>query len=181
MSFHAGRRPLIRLAIAVAGVVVLSSIGVPPAGASTVAVVASQQSGVTHKTVTKKVAIPYKTVTKKTASLKKGVRKTSVAGVAGIRTTVITVTYRDGVQVAKKVLTSTVTKRPVNKVVLLGTKAASSSHCDPNYAGQCVPIASDVDCGGGSGNGPGYVYGPVEVVGSDIYDLDRDGDGVGCD
>jgi hypothetical protein len=34
---------------------------------------------------------------------------------------------------------------------------------------------------GGSGNGPEYVQGPVRVVCRDIYDLDRDGDGIGCD
>jgi hypothetical protein len=56
-----------------------------------------------------------------------------------------------------------------------------SSSCDSNYSGACVPIASDVDCAGGSGNGPAYVDGPVNVVGSDIYDLDRDGNGVGCE
>jgi hypothetical protein len=54
-----------------------------------------------------------------------------------------------------------------------------ASNCDPNYTG-CVPIASDVDCAGGSGNGPAYVRGPVRVIGSDIYGLDRDGDGVAC-
>jgi hypothetical protein len=53
--------------------------------------------------------------------------------------------------------------------------------CDPNYSGGCVPIASDVDCAGGSGNGPAYVEGPVTVVGSDIYGLDSDGDGIGCE
>lgn len=53
--------------------------------------------------------------------------------------------------------------------------------CDPNYAGACVPIASDVDCAGRSGNGPAYVRGPVEVVGNDIYGLDRDHDGIGCE
>lgn len=58
---------------------------------------------------------------------------------------------------------------------------AAPSGCDSNYAGACVPIASDVDCAGGSGNGPAYVRGPVTVVGSDIYGLDRDGDGVGCE
>lgn len=52
--------------------------------------------------------------------------------------------------------------------------------CDSNYSG-CVPIASDVDCAGGSGNGPAYVAGPVRVIGSDIYDLDRDSDGYGCE
>ncbi|OGY24355.1 MAG: hypothetical protein A2172_00155 [Candidatus Woykebacteria bacterium RBG_13_40_15] len=59
--------------------------------------------------------------------------------------------------------------------------SAPQSNCDPNYSGACVPIASDVDCAGGSGNGPAYVAGPVYVIGTDIYDLDRDGDGVGCE
>jgi hypothetical protein len=59
--------------------------------------------------------------------------------------------------------------------------SAPAPSCDPNYSGACVPIASDVDCAGGSGNGPAYVHGPVRVVGTDIYGLDRDGNGVGCE
>lgn len=52
--------------------------------------------------------------------------------------------------------------------------------CHPSYQGACVPAdASDVDCAGGSGDGPEYT-GRVTVVGPDVYDLDRDGDGVGC-
>jgi hypothetical protein len=43
-----------------------------------------------------------------------------------------------------------------------------------------VPITSDVDCAGGSGNGPAYT-GRVTVIGPDEYDLDRDGDGIGCE
>ncbi len=54
------------------------------------------------------------------------------------------------------------------------------SNCDPNYSG-CVPIASDVDCAGGSGDGPAYVSGPITVIGSDIYGLDRDKDGIACE
>ncbi len=63
---------------------------------------------------------------------------------------------------------------------LPATAKDASSGCDPNYT-PCVPIASDVDCAGGSGNGPAYVQGPVRVVGVDIYDLDRDGNGIGCE
>lgn len=59
-------------------------------------------------------------------------------------------------------------------------RPALSQECDPNYD-PCVPIASDVDCAGGSGNGPAYVQGPVRVIGEDIYDLDRDNDGIGCE
>lgn len=58
---------------------------------------------------------------------------------------------------------------------------APGQSCDPNYSGACVPIASDVDCAGGSGNGPAYVKGPVRVIGKDIYGLDRDGNGIGCE
>lgn len=66
-------------------------------------------------------------------------------------------------------------------MLALGPTVASAQDCDANYGGVCVPVASDVDCAGGSGNGPAYVAGPVYVVGSDIYDLDRDGDGVACE
>jgi hypothetical protein len=54
-----------------------------------------------------------------------------------------------------------------------------ASDCDPNYSG-CVPIASDVDCADGSGDGPAYT-GPVTVTGSDVYDLDSDSDGTACE
>ena len=53
--------------------------------------------------------------------------------------------------------------------------------CHPSYAGVCVPIAGDVDCAGGNGNGLVYVSGPVYVIGPDEYGLDRDGDGVACE
>lgn len=65
--------------------------------------------------------------------------------------------------------------------VLMLAAPAMAQDCDPNYVGACVPVASDVDCASGSGNGPAYVQGPVRVVGADIYDLDRDGDGVACE
>jgi micrococcal nuclease len=45
----------------------------------------------------------------------------------------------------------------------------------------CLQPGPDVDCAGGSGNGPRYVEGPVSVSGSDPYGLDSDGDGMGCE
>lgn len=65
--------------------------------------------------------------------------------------------------------------------MLLPALAAQAQECDPNYTGACVPIAADVDCAGGQGDGPAYVEGPVYVVGTDIYKLDRDGDGIACE
>jgi hypothetical protein len=71
---------------------------------------------------------------------------------------------------------------PPPAVTVAFVPAIPASDCDPNYEGACVPIASDVDCAGGSGNGPAYVDGPVRVIGSDIYGLDgNDNDGIGCE
>ncbi|APE34003.1 hypothetical protein BOX37_08495 [Nocardia mangyaensis] len=54
-----------------------------------------------------------------------------------------------------------------------------SGECHPSYD-PCLPITSDVDCAGGSGDGPVY-SGPVRVIGPDDYGLDSDGDGFGCE
>jgi hypothetical protein len=62
------------------------------------------------------------------------------------------------------------------------TAAKRRQSCDSNYSGRCLkPNVSDYDCGGGSGNGPYYVYGPFRVVGSDHYRLDADHDGWACE
>jgi hypothetical protein len=62
------------------------------------------------------------------------------------------------------------------------TRTSTTSNCDPSYKGACLdPSASDYDCAGGSGDGPKYVQGPIQVVGDDHFGLDRDGDGVGCE
>lgn len=60
------------------------------------------------------------------------------------------------------------------------TETQTTNQCHSNYSG-CVPIASDVDCAKGSGNGPKYVQGPVIVTGYDVYGLDADNDGIGCE
>jgi hypothetical protein len=59
---------------------------------------------------------------------------------------------------------------------------APPQNCHPSYQGECLKIGiGDYDCAGGSGNGPNYVQGTVRVVGPDEFDLDRDGDGWGCE
>jgi hypothetical protein len=134
---------------------------------------------VTTKTVKTTKSIAFATKKVEDDSLAEGKTKVTTKGVAGVRTLTYEVTLTDGKETGRKLISDTVTRKPVTKVIAIGTKPASDG-CDPNYR-PCVPIASDVDCAGGSGNGPAYVDGPVTVVGSDIYDLDRDDDGVACD
>jgi hypothetical protein len=57
--------------------------------------------------------------------------------------------------------------------------ASTPTDCTPGYD-PCIPPGSDVDCAGGSGNGPRYVQGPVMVSGDDPYGLDADHNGIGC-
>jgi beta-lactam-binding protein with PASTA domain len=59
---------------------------------------------------------------------------------------------------------------------------APPQNCHPSYQGECLKAGiGDYDCASGSGNGPNYVQGTVRVVGPDEFDLDRDGDGWGCE
>jgi len=129
--------------------------------------------------ITKTRAIPFTTRTVNDPTLTNGTTKVRSRGIAGVKTLTYEVTLTNGVQTAKRLIREVVTRAAVTRVVAVGTK--TPSQCDPNYTGACVPIASDVDCAGGSGDGPAYVQGPVRVVGTDIYGLDRDGDGIGCD
>ena len=62
------------------------------------------------------------------------------------------------------------------KFVKVPTSGSASVNCNPNYKG-CVPNSSqDLDCIDIKRLG----LAPVEVIGSDIYKLDRDGDGFAC-
>jgi resuscitation-promoting factor RpfB len=79
--------------------------------------------------------------------------------------------------------------RPGAKITLVVAKAPpappppapSGSNCHPSYSGACLdPNASDYDCAGGTGDGPKYT-GYVTVVGPDVFGLDSDGDGAGCE
>jgi hypothetical protein len=136
-------------------------------------------------------AVPFTTSTIDDPNLDVGTTALFTAGRDGERTITYEVVYEDGVEVERSVTSEVVSVPSIDEVTAVGTRVpppppapepvAPAGGCDPNYSGPCVPVAPDVDCAGGSGNGPGYVSGPVYVVGVDIYDLDRDGDGIGCD
>jgi micrococcal nuclease len=76
---------------------------------------------------------------------------------------------------------TTTTTTTTTTTVVVAAPTTTEAQCHPSYVGQCVPIGvSDVDCRGGSGNGP-YYTGRVQVVGYDEYGLDGDNDGIGCE
>jgi hypothetical protein len=143
----------------------------------------SASPAVVKRTVTETEKIRFKSRRVQDDDLPKGEKEKRTAGADGVRTRTYEVTVVDGRETARKLLTSEVTRKPVTEVIAIGTyvePAEDDGDCAPGYD-PCVPVASDVDCAGGSGNGPAYVDGPIRVTGSDPYDLDRDGDGIACD
>lgn len=140
------------------------------------------------RVVTKNVVVvrpvPFKKKNVKDPELPRGEVVVTTRGVKGSKRLTYAVTYTDGRETSRRLVRQSITVPPVTQVTSIGTKVDEpepTGDCDPNYSGACVPIASDVDCSSGSGNGPAYVTGPVQVIGSDIYDLDRDNDGIGCE
>lgn len=141
----------------------------------------------TTEDVTESSVLPFGAMSVDDPNLALGASVVTTPGTPGTVERTYRVTYVDGVETSRDLLSETITVAAIDEVTSIGTYVAPpppppvENNCDSNYADACVPIASDVDCAGGSGNGPAYVDGIVRVVGSDVYDLDRDGDGYGCD
>jgi hypothetical protein len=163
----------------------MANQGQSPTPAATPAPVAAPVT--TYKEVQEAEPVAFEKMTQNDAARDIGTSTVTTAGQNGVKTKTFKVTLVDGKETARTLLKEEVTTPAVTEVTSVGTKQPyvapaprQSNGCDSNYSG-CVPIASDVDCAGGSGNGPAYVSGPVQVIGSDIYGLDRDGDGWGCE
>lgn len=153
----------------------------PPAPSPSVtpSATVSREPTIERRLVTRTRKVPYREWVVADSELSAGTRRVLTRGVAGVRTLTYEVTMRDGTRTNARLVRRVLTRAPVAQVTVVGTRS-TIWRCHPNYAGGCVPIASDVDCAG-SGDGPGFVAGAVRVVGRDIYRLDGDGNGYGCD
>ena len=123
--------------------------------------------------------IPFQTIRRQDASLALGEVIVISTGSPGRQRVQYEVTYRCGVQGEK---TPAATPEILIKAVdeIIAEHSPASSNCDPNY-GPCVPIASDVDCSNElDADGPAFVSGPIDLIGSDIYGLDPDEDDIAC-
>ncbi|HEY9496701.1 MAG TPA: transglycosylase family protein [Intrasporangium sp.] len=77
---------------------------------------------VTTKTSTRTESVDYKTVRTQTSALYEGTTKVSKQGANGVQTITERATIIDGKVTKKERVSAKVTKAPVNKVVLVGTK-----------------------------------------------------------
>jgi uncharacterized protein YabE (DUF348 family) len=79
------------------------------------------------KSTTKKVKVDFDTTRKKTSSLKKGVTKIDTRGVSGIRAVTYKLVRHNGEIVKRTKIKSKLLKKPVTKVILVGTKTVNRS------------------------------------------------------
>lgn len=99
-----------------------------------------------------------------------------------ITTAAPTTTTRPTPTTKRKLVAAPTTQRSAPTTRRPTPTTRPASNCHPSYQGECLKVGiGDYDCAGGSGNGPNYVQGTVRVVGPDEFDLDRDGDGWGCE
>ncbi len=77
-------------------------------------------------------SIPFTTVVKKDASMLEGTTKVEREGRAGTRTNNVRLVYKNGKVSATKVTSSKVTRQPVSKIVIQGTKAKPAPKPQPS-------------------------------------------------
>lgn len=121
-------------------------------------------------------ATAFNTIRKNDSSLAKGKTRVTVAGKNGEKTITYRVTYVDGYETKRAKLSEKVTRKPITKVIAVGTYVKPKpkpSNCDPNYS-PCIPnVSYDLDC---PDIGPS-----VRVIGYDHHRFDADNDGYGCE
>lgn len=79
------------------------------------------------KEITQTKEIAFETKKEYSDSMNEGAVKTKVKGVNGIKTLVYSVTYTDGEETDRKLVSETVTKKPVTAVKVYGTKKVSQT------------------------------------------------------
>ena len=82
---------------------------------------------VTSKNVTETQDIPFSTQKKYSDSMQKGATKTEKQGVNGKKEIVYSVTYTDGVESDRKLISENIIQQPVDAVIVYGTAAAEKT------------------------------------------------------
>lgn len=86
---------------------------------------------VTKETVTDTEEVGYEIEEKTTSSLVKGKTRIAQAGKNGVRTNTYSVVLHDGEEVSRELVSSEITKKPVNKIIEKGTAAKTTPKATP--------------------------------------------------
>ncbi|MEH7381967.1 G5 domain-containing protein [Bacillus sp. JJ1533] len=86
-----------------------------------------KKDSITTKSTTATESIPFQTVYQSDANLEKGKQVVAQNGSNGTKTITYKETYTNGTLTSKNVVSSSVTKQPVNKIVKVGTKVVQAA------------------------------------------------------
>ncbi len=81
---------------------------------------------VTTKKIVKRIPVNFREERRWDNTLEKGVKKVLREGEKGIREKVLLVTYEDGQEVSRKIISDVIVKKPVNRLVSLGNMQLAS-------------------------------------------------------
>ena len=107
---------------------------------------------VTTKTVTTTQPVAFTTTTEQDSSLAKGTNQIKVQGVNGVETQVYKVTYENGQETDRTLVSTTVTTPPVNEVIEDGTyvapapKPAAPAPTPSPTPASCYPLTNGGNC-----------------------------------
>lgn len=90
------------------------------------------------KTETKEVSIPFKTVTRNDSTLAKGTSKVVQQGANGLKQETYEVTYTDGVETGRKLVSEKTVKAAVDKIIANGTYVAPSKPATTTPSTSCA-------------------------------------------
>jgi hypothetical protein len=148
-----GRTAVIATTIAatsVGGAAVNNSNGTQNLNATNASSQQEQKVSITHETVTVTKDLPFKSTKVEDSSLNKGSTKVTTVGVKGQITEKYDVTYKNGVESSRELISSETTTKPIDEVVAVGTYEAPAQPSCPNgtyvntYGNEvCRPYESD--------------------------------------
>lgn len=102
------------------------------------------KSSVTTKTETTELPVPFTSSTVLDDTLTKGTTQVKVQGVNGVEAQTYKVTYTDGRETGRILISTVVTTPPVNEVIAQGTYVAPAPVQTPTQS--CYPLTNDGNC-----------------------------------
>jgi hypothetical protein len=102
-----------------------------------------QDKKVETKYITQAQVIPFQTVTQKDLGMEQGSSKIITQGVNGSKNTTYKVTYVDGLETAREIISDVVTAQPVNQVIKVGAQVANM------HSPQAGPAGASALCSDG--------------------------------
>lgn len=133
------------------------------------------------KTVTETEPIPYETIRQNDNSLAQGTTRTATTGIAGEKTLTYEVTYTDGLETARTLISEQITRQPTTEIILVGTfvptpfSVTVTSVTSPVRPGNTATLVASSESGARCTIRVNYKSGPSTAQGLDPKNTNASG------